>query len=100
MNGVRVSDRLVRIEAIVKQASELPKIDPLPESPTQLELLDGYVRLAHAYAASALLLQQTIPLIIEELQVVRSELALQKSARLAKVVPIRGRKKPRPKRVK
>ena len=76
-----MGDRLARIEAIVKQAAELPKIDPLPANPSHRELLDGYVRLAYAYAASTTLMQQTIPLIVEELQVVHPELAQRRRAR-------------------
>lgn len=85
-----MSDRLARIEAIVKQAAELPKIEPLPANPSHREVLDGYVKLAYAYAASTTLLQQTLPLIVEELQVVHTELALQQARkRKRKTVPLR-----------
>lgn len=71
-------NHLDRIESILKQASDLPKIEPPPPNPTHRELLDGYVRLAYAYAASTALLQQTVPLIVEELRAVHSELGRRK----------------------
>lgn len=74
-------EHLARIESILKQASDLPKIEPLPPNPTHREVTDGYVRLAFAYAASTAVLQQTLPLILEELRAVRSELDSKKKAR-------------------
>lgn len=72
-------EHLARVEAILKQAAELPRIEPLAPNPGLRELLDGYVKLSYAYAQSTVLLQQTIPLIVEEVRAMRSELDARKA---------------------
>ena len=74
-------EHLARVETILKQASSLPRIEPLPANPSPREILDGYVKLAYAYAQSTVLLQQTIPLIVEELRDVRAEVKAKKKAK-------------------
>jgi hypothetical protein len=75
-------DNLARIEKIVLQAANLPRIDPPPEgwNPTFEELTTGYARLAMAYATSTALLQQALPIIVEELRSVQTEMAMRKRA--------------------
>lgn len=78
-------DNLARIEAIAIAAAELPKIDPLPANPSQDDLMHGYAKLAFAYASSTALLQQALPILVEELRTMRAEQQVGKRLRAKKV---------------
>lgn len=83
-----VADNLKRIQTIVAQATSLPRIDPPPDDwkPTQEELTKRFAQLAIAYATSTALLQQTIPLLVEEMHAIRDEIRVAKRAKHLKKV--------------
>jgi hypothetical protein len=80
---VRVADNITRIQTIIAQATSLPRIDPTPDdwNPTQEELAKRFAQLAIAYATSTALLQQTIPLLVEEMHAIREEIRVRQRAK-------------------
>ena len=77
-------DNLARIERIVVLAAELPEISPLPENPTKDDLIMGFSNLAFAYATSTALLQQALPIMVEELRNVHAQLVVDRKAKQRK----------------
>lgn len=73
-----MADSLSRIERIIKEAESLPRIDLPPDgwSPSKDELTTKFAQLAMGYATSTALLQQALPIIIEEIHALRDELRL------------------------
>jgi hypothetical protein len=81
-----VIDNLKRIQTIILQATSLPVIDRPPDDwkPTIEDLATRYAQLAIAYATSTALLQQTIPLLVEEMHAIRDEVRVHRRAKSLK----------------